>query len=63
MLYEEAVEIAAPADVVWSVVEDVERWPAWTASMASVELVPAGPLAVGVKARIRRRSSRPSSGT
>ncbi|HVM10023.1 MAG TPA: SRPBCC family protein [Acidimicrobiales bacterium] len=53
MLYEESIEIDAPTDVVWSVLADVERWPSWTASMASVEL-DAATLEVGAKARIRQ---------
>ena len=44
--------IAAPADQVWAILADVERWPTWTASMTSVEL--AGPLSAGATARIRQ---------
>jgi|RhiMethySRZTD1v2_1073278.scaffolds.fasta_scaffold07242_4 uncharacterized membrane protein len=49
---EDSIEIHAPVDVVWQVYADVERWPSWTPSMRSVELVGGGGLAVGAQARI-----------
>lgn len=49
-----AVNIDAPPDVVWSVIRDGERWPEWTPTVTSVELLSPGPLAVGTRVRIRQ---------
>jgi uncharacterized protein YndB with AHSA1/START domain len=52
MQVEETRAIAAPAEVVWRILTDLERWPAWTRSMSKIE--PDGPLAVGMTARVKQ---------
>lgn len=48
------VAIQAPAELVWAVMIDGERWPEWTPTVTSIERLDSGPLAIGSKARIRQ---------
>jgi uncharacterized protein YndB with AHSA1/START domain len=51
--YEYTVEIAAPPEHVWAILEDVERWPEWTQSMSKVEILDR-PLALGSRVKIKQ---------
>lgn len=48
------IEIDAPADVVWRVFADVERWSEWTKSVTSVRALDESALAVGRRYEIRQ---------
>jgi uncharacterized protein YndB with AHSA1/START domain len=54
MNFDDSVEIGAPAADVWRVFTDVERWPEWTASMRSVEIVRGSGVEQGARVRIRQ---------
>ena len=54
MKFGTTIDIDASADEVWDVLCDVERWPEWTDSVDTVELVGGGPLAIGSTVKIKQ---------
>ena len=52
MLVEEVIEIEAAADAVWRVLAEVEAWPGWTESIASIEYLEGRSLEPGARVRI-----------
>jgi uncharacterized membrane protein len=54
MITTNSVQISAPADVVWSVFTDVERWPTWTQSVTSLQPLDGAGLEVGRRFRIQQ---------
>lgn len=54
MRFDHSVTIQAPAERVWQVYSDVERWPEWTPTIESVERLDEGRIHVGAKTRIRQ---------
>jgi uncharacterized membrane protein len=61
--FEVKVDIAAPADRVWNVMIDVERWHEWTRSITSIKKLQPGPLAVGGRAHVRQPKLLPATWT
>ncbi|SEG53354.1 Polyketide cyclase / dehydrase and lipid transport [Thermomonospora echinospora] len=54
MRYEITADIDAPAERVWEVLVDVERWPEWTASMDEVRRLEDRPFGTGATVRIKQ---------
>jgi carbon monoxide dehydrogenase subunit G len=50
--YSLSVQIDAPAERVWPVMSDIERWHEWTPSIRSVRRTNAGPFRIGARARV-----------
>jgi hypothetical protein len=54
MTFSITVDIAAAPDLVWQVMNDVEHWHEWTASVTSIRRLDKGAFAVGSRALIRQ---------
>jgi len=54
MFNEDSIEIDAPAQLVWEVFSDVERWPQWTRSVTSLVALDGPGLAVGKRFAIKQ---------
>lgn len=54
MRIEHTIDIAAPAERVWELTLDVERWPQLTPTITKVERLDDGPMAIGSQARIKQ---------
>lgn len=54
MEFSTTTDVEAPADIVFAVLIDVERWPEWTSTVTSVERLdePSSPLAISSRIRI-----------
>jgi carbon monoxide dehydrogenase subunit G len=58
MRLENEIAIAAPADRVWALTLDIERWPDVTPTMTEITRLDDGPLAVGSQARVKQPAQR-----
>ena len=47
MRFESSIEIDAPAEKVWALIDKLEEWPQWMPSIKKIERISQGPLAVG----------------
>ncbi|HET6731954.1 SRPBCC family protein, partial [Mycobacterium sp.] len=54
MITDCAIDIDAPASVVWEVFSDVERWPEWTASVTRLVALDGPDIAVGKRFEIKQ---------
>lgn len=58
MIIEHELTIDAPAEVLWDLTIDVERWPEVTPTVTSVERLDDGPMRVGSRARVKQPGQR-----
>lgn len=63
MEFDYQVTIAAPPELVFATLLDVEAWPTWTSSMTWLRPVDDGPLAVGSEVHIKQPGLRAASWT
>lgn len=63
MRYDTTVDVAAPPDAVWHVLEGVEGWPRWTPSMSSVRRSTTGPLLAGEHVTVSQPGMPPAEWT
>ncbi len=54
MNIERTIEISAPPERIWAVMSDIARWPEWTPSVTSVELLDDGQFRIGMRARVKQ---------
>ena len=60
MRFSSSIEVDAPVNKVWALIDELEEWPQWMPSIRKIERVSEGPLAVGSQisdtAKVRRLS-------
>jgi len=57
MRFESSIEINAPAEKVWALIDKLEEWPQWMPSIKKIERVSRGPLAVGSQLSVTAKVS------
>jgi len=58
MRFSSSVEINAPVEKVWSLIDKLEEWPQWMQSIKKIERGSEGPLAVGSQLSVTAKVSR-----
>lgn len=62
-MIEHAIRIDAPAERVWNLTVELERWPDFIPTMTRVERLDDGPVSVGSAARVTQPRQRPRTWT
>ena len=57
MRFESSIEIDAPLDKVWALIDRLEEWPQWMPSIKKIEKVSEGALAVGSRLSVTAKVS------
>ncbi len=58
MRFESSIEINAPAEKVWALIDKLEGWPQWMPSIKKIERVSQEPLTVGSQLSVTAKVSR-----
>jgi carbon monoxide dehydrogenase subunit G len=58
MRFESSIEINAPAEKVWALIDKLEEWPQWMPSIKKIERVSQEPLTVGSQLSVTAKVSR-----
>lgn len=58
MRFSSSVEINAPVEKVWALVDRLEEWPQWMPSIKKIERVSEGPLTVGSQLSVTAKVNR-----
>ncbi len=58
MRFESSIDINAPAEKVWALVDKLAEWPQWMPSIKKIEMLSKGPLTVGSKFSVTAKVSR-----
>ena len=57
MRFESSIEINAPANKVWTLIDKLEEWPQWMPSIKRIERISKGPLGVGSQLSVTAKVS------
>jgi carbon monoxide dehydrogenase subunit G len=57
MRFESSIEIDAPAEKVWALIDKLEEWPQWMPSIKKIERVSKGPLTAGSQLSVTAKVS------
>ena len=57
MRFESRIDIDAPAERVWALVDKVEEWPQWMPSIKRIERISGGPLTTGSQLSVTAKVS------
>ena len=58
MRFESSIDINAPAEKVWALIDKLEEWPQWMPSIKKIERLSKEPLTVGSKFSVTAKVSR-----
>lgn len=57
MRFKSSIDINAPAEKVWTLIDKLEEWPQWMPSIKKIERVSKGPLTIGSQLSVTAKVS------